>query len=44
MTINNKLILGGENLNNYKQENPIIMANDPFNQNFDEPDLDGIPF
>ena len=30
-----EVYVGGENLNNYKQENPIIMANDPFNQNFD---------
>ena len=30
-----EVYVGGENLNNYKQENPIIMANDPFNKNFD---------
>ena len=30
-----EVYVGGENINNYQQENPIIMANDPFNQNFD---------
>ena len=30
-----EVYVGGENLNNYQQENPIIMANDPFNPNFD---------
>jgi len=27
--------VGGENINNYKQESPIIMANNPFDPNFD---------
>ena len=27
--------LGGENINNFKQENPIIMANNPFDPMFD---------
>lgn len=27
--------IGGENLTNYKQENPIIRANDPFSREFD---------
>ena len=27
--------MGGENINNYKQENPIIMANNPFDPGFD---------
>ena len=30
-----EVYVGGENINNYQQENPIIMANDPFNPNFD---------
>ena len=30
-----EVYVGGENINNYQQENPIIMANDPFNLNFD---------
>ncbi len=29
------LYVGGENLTNYKQENPIIAANDPFGEYFD---------
>ena len=27
--------MGGENINNYKQQNPIIMANNPFDPSFD---------
>jgi len=30
-----EVYLGGENLNNFKQENPIIFASDPFNKDFD---------
>ncbi len=30
-----EVYLGGENLNNYKQENPIIMVDNPFDQMFD---------
>ena len=30
-----EVYLGGENINNYKQENPIIMANNPFDPGFD---------
>ena len=29
------IYLGGENLTNYKQKNPIIAANDPFGKYFD---------
>lgn len=29
------MYLGGENLNNFTQKNPIIAANDPFGKNFD---------
>ena len=32
---NFEVYLGGENINNYKQENPIIMANNPFDPSFD---------
>ena len=32
---NLEVYVGGENINNYKQENPIIMANNPFDPNFD---------
>ena len=30
-----EVYVGGENINNYKQENPIIMANNPFDPSFD---------
>ena len=30
-----EVYVGGENINNYKQENPIIMANNPFSPGFD---------
>ena len=30
-----EVYVGGENINNYKQENPIIMANNPFDPGFD---------
>ena len=30
-----EVYLGGENINNFKQENPIIMANNPFDPMFD---------
>ena len=30
-----EVYIGGENLNNYKQDNPIIFASDPFNKDFD---------
>ena len=30
-----EIYIGGENLNNYKQENPIIMADNPFDPMFD---------
>ena len=30
-----ELYVGGENLTNYKQKNPIIASDDPFGQNFD---------
>ena len=30
-----EVYLGGENINNYKQENPIIMASNPFDPSFD---------
>ena len=30
-----EVYLGGENLNNFKQDNPIIFASDPFNKDFD---------
>ena len=30
-----EVYLGGENINNYRQDNPIISANDPFGPNFD---------
>ena len=30
-----EVYLGGENINNYKQDNPIIMSNSPFDPNFD---------
>ena len=30
-----EVYLGGENLNNFKQENPIIFASDLFNKDFD---------
>ena len=32
---NFEVYVGGENINNYKQENPIIMANNPFDPSFD---------
>ena len=30
-----EVYLGGENINNFKQDNPIIMASDPYNKDFD---------
>ena len=30
-----EVYIGGENLNNFKQDNPIIFASDPFNKDFD---------
>ena len=30
-----EVYLGGENINNFKQDNPIIMSNNPFDPNFD---------
>ena len=30
-----EVYLGGENINNYKQDNPIIMSNNPFDPSFD---------
>ena len=30
-----EVYLGGENLNNYKQKDPIIMASDPYSKDFD---------
>ena len=30
-----EVYLGGENINNFKQDNPIIMASDPFSKDFD---------
>ncbi len=32
---NFEVYVGGENINNYQQENPIIMANNPFDPSFD---------
>ena len=32
---NFEVYLGGENINNYRQENPILGAQDPFGSNFD---------
>ena len=32
---NFEVYVGGENINNYTQENPIIMANNPFDPSFD---------
>ena len=30
-----EVYLGGENINNFKQDNPIIMASDPYSKDFD---------
>ena len=30
-----EVYLGGENINNFKQDNPIIMSNNPFDPSFD---------
>ena len=30
-----EVYLGGENINNFKQDNPIIMSNNPFDSSFD---------
>ena len=30
-----EVYLGGENINNYKQDNPIIMSNNAFDPSFD---------
>ena len=32
---NFEIYLGGENLSNYKQENPILASDNPFGPNFD---------
>ena len=39
-----EVYLGGENINNFKQDNPIIMASDPYSKDFDASIIHGSIF